>query len=237
MRSSYVEIPTRDGAMPTFTCAPDESARGGIIVMQEVFGVTSHIESICERLATEGWSACAPAFFHRDGLPVVKYDEPAPGVALMNSLTAGGISTDLEATVDFLNGLGFSDHGIGSVGFCMGGSLSLYFATTHEIGAAATFYGVGIRTGQSGLPPLVDLAPRLRCPWIGFYGADDTRAPQDQVEELRAAAATSSFPSEVIVYENAGHAFHCDARPDRFNSSAASDAWQRMLALFNEHLN
>lgn len=222
--------------MPAYHSAPDVPARGGILVLHEVFGITPHIESVCQRFAGQGWEALAPALFHRDGSPVIGYSEPAAGVTHMNALTVHRISADLDAATSWLNGIGWRGQSVGAIGFCMGGSISLYAATTRRFGAAVTFCGVGLVQAQAGLPPLVELAPAIRCPWLGIYGSLDSRAPAGQVNALRDAAAAAPGPTEVVVYEGAGHAFNCDARPDRYNPAAAASAWQRALRHFDDNL-
>lgn len=230
--AGYVSIRTDDGPMAAYRCTPHGPARGGILVLHEVFGLTTHMESICQRLAGHGWTALAPALFHRNGAPVIGYDNPAPGIAQMNALTPDGILADLDAAASW-----FGDTGqLGVIGFCLGGAIALYAAAVRDFGAAVTFYGVGLLKGQAGLPPLVDLAPQIRCPWLGLYGALDRAAPPDQVAKLAKAISKAPCPTEIVVYENAGHAFHCDARPDRYNPAAAARAWRRALEFFASHL-
>jgi carboxymethylenebutenolidase len=241
----YVSIRTDDRLMPAYLCAPDHPPRGGVVVLHEVFGLTPHMESICQRLAGQGWAALAPALFHRNGAPVIDYSDPAPGIAQMNALTPDGILADLDATTGWFNGVGRSDGAdrfngagpVGVLGFCLGGAIALYAATARDFGAAVTFYGVGLVKGQAGLPPLVDLAPRITCPWLGLYGALDRAAPPDQVAALREAASRAAVRTDVVSYENAGHAFHCDARPDRYHPVAAASAWRRAVDFLDRNLS
>jgi carboxymethylenebutenolidase len=125
---------------------------------------------------------------------------------------------------------------MGIVGFCMGGSVTFYAATLRGVGAAVTFYGGGVVEGRFGLPSLVDQAPGLRAPWLGLYGDLDKGIPPEQVEELRSAVATSPEEAEIVRYPDADHGFNCDDRPAVFNPDAATDAWRRTLAWFEEHL-
>ena len=112
---------------------------------------------------------------------------------------------------------------IGVVGFCMGGTVALITAVERG-GAAVTFYGGGVTEGRFGFPPLVDLAPRLRAPWLGLYGDLDQGISVDQVEALRAAAATAATKIEVVRYADAGHGFHCDQRASFHAASRATVA-------------
>jgi len=154
----------------------------------------------------------------------------------MGALTAGGITTDLDGAFDHLAAAGFDDAHCGIVGFCMGGSVTLYAGTIRRLGAAVTFYGGGVGQGRFGLPGLAELAPSLSTPWLGLYGDADQGIPVAEVESLRAAAATASVDTEVVLYPDADHGFHCDGRPAVFNADAAADGWQRTLAWFDAHV-
>jgi len=233
--AAEITIPTDDGPMPTFEAAPAGEPRGAVVVIQEAFGVTGHIRNIATRLSEAGWLAVAPALFHRQGSPVLGYDELDKVMPVMGELSAGGIATDLAATFDRLESTGFAPHRTGIVGFCMGGTVSFYAGTLRPIGAAVTFYGGGVGQGRFGLPPLVELAPSLRVPWLGLYGDKDKGIPVEDVEALREAAARAPVETEVVRYPDAEHGFNCNDRP-AFNPTAAKHAWHRTLDWFDRHL-
>jgi carboxymethylenebutenolidase len=233
---AQITIATADGPMPAFEASPAGEAKGGIVVVQEAFGVTSHIEDIARRLADAGWQAVAPAFFHRQGSPVLAYDDFAAVMPIMKELTAEGITADVTAALDHLEAAGFTPSRTGVVGFCMGGSVTFYAATLRPLGAAVTFYGGGVTEGRFGLPSLVELAPKLQTPWLGLYGDIDQGIPVADVEQLRTATAASGVPAEVVRFPDADHGFNCNDRPAVFNSSAAADAWARTLAWFDQYL-
>lgn len=235
MTTDEIAIPTDDGPMPAFESSPDGEPRGAVVVVQEAFGVTGHIEDIARRLSEVGWLAVAPALFHRQGAPVLGYDEFDRVMPIMGQLSAGGIATDLAATFDHLESAGLAPHRTGIVGFCMGGTVSFYAGTLRPIGAAVTFYGGGVAQGRFGLPPLIELAPSLRVPWLGLYGDRDASIPVEDVEALRDAAARAAVETEVVRYADAEHGFNCDARPS-FNPTAAKHAWHRTLDWFDRHL-
>lgn len=234
--SSQITIETIDGPMPAYTASPTGSARGGILVVQEAFGVTAHIEGVADRLADDGWHAIAPAFFHRQGSPVIAYDDFDSVMPVMGKLSAEGLAVDAAAAFDHLEEAGFAPARIGVVGFCMGGSVTFFAATSRPVGAAVTFYGGGVREGRFGLPSLVDLAPTLQTPWLGLYGDLDKGIPTEDVEQLRLAVEAAPVPTEIVRYADADHGFNCNDRPSVFNPSAAADAWQRTLAWFDSHM-
>jgi carboxymethylenebutenolidase len=218
-------------AAPLFSAAPDGPTRGGVVVIQEAFGITSHLEDVCRRLAAEGWLAVAPHLFHRSGDPVISYGDYPAAKEHIGKLKAEEITEDVDDALAFLVAAGVPVGQTAIVGFCMGGVVSLARATIHPLAAAATYYGSGITTGRFGFPPLAEIAPSLRAPWIGFFGDDDAGIPLDQVEILREAAEKAPVLTEVVHYPNAGHGFNCDDR-DAYAPEAAADAWRRMLAWF-----
>ena len=156
-----IEIPSTDGPMPAFSATPEGAPLGAVIVIQEAFGLTEHIGAVTEQLASAGFRAIAPALFHRAGAPVIAYDDLEAIRPVMATLTAEGIASDLDAAVSFLGAEGYEQGSIGVVGFCMGGSVALFAATSTAIGAAVTYYGGGLTTGRFGFPPLVELSSEM----------------------------------------------------------------------------
>jgi len=230
-------IETADGPMDAHQSVPSKPALGAVIVVQEAFGVTSHIEHVTALFADAGWHAVAPAFFHRQGSPVFDYSDIASVMPIMGQLTAEGLKTDLTATCEHLQKLGFQRGRAGVVGYCMGGTVSYFAATTGLVGAAVTYYGGGILKGRFGLPSLVELVPSLQAPWLGLFGDLDKHIPSDEVEQLKKAAESASVATEVVRYPDADHGFNCDDRPSVYNAAASADAWKRTLAWFEKHLS
>jgi carboxymethylenebutenolidase len=228
-------LPGPDGPVPADEVIPDGPARGAVIVLQEAFGVNDHIVDVCRRFAAVGYRAVAPHLFHRDDVFALPYDIE---VALphMANLTADGIRADLTTVREHLVTQGLSLSLTGLVGFCMGGSIACAIAAEDAYGAAVTFYGSGMHKGRFGFRPLVELAPRLRSPWLGLYGDLDPGIPVDQVEDLRSAAATAHVPTAIVRYAEAGHGFHCDAQPTKYHEASAQDAWGRTLDWFARYL-
>src|ERR1700756_211591 len=134
MQTSQLGLSTSGGPMPTYEAKPDGDAKGGIVVVQEAFGVTSHIEEVAERLAAAGWHAVAPALFHREGAPVFEYDDLASVMPAMKGVSAAGISADLDAAFAHLHDAGWPAGRQGIVGFCMGGSVTFDAAVDRAIG-------------------------------------------------------------------------------------------------------
>ena len=232
----FIEIATPDGPMRTASAVPAGEAKGAIVVIQEAFGLTEHICELTDRLAAVGYRAIAPALFHRAEKQQFAYDDFDSVLPAIQGLDADEIRADLDIALALLATEGFDKAATGVVGFCMGGSLALFSATRPGVGAAVSFYGGGVIEGRFGIPPLVDLAPSIRCPWLGLYGDLDQSIPIEQVEALRAAASSARATSKIVRYSDAGHGFHCNDRPDHFNAEAAADAWNSMVAFFDENL-
>jgi carboxymethylenebutenolidase len=216
---------------------PSGTAKGGVLVVQEAFGVNDHIEDVCGRFADAGWLAIAPHLFHRTGDAKLGYEESdRPEVSTqMGALTDEGILEDVDTALAAFADAGIPAAKVGVVGWCMGGSVALVVTARRDVGAGVTFYGGGVSTGRFGFPPLVEEAPRLRAPWLGLFGDLDASIPVEDVEALRAAAASSGQETEIVRYPDAGHGFHCDERAD-FRPDCARDAWERTLAWFDAHL-
>src|SRR5438445_12134809 len=149
---------------------PDGPAKGGIVVIQEAFGVNDHIEDVAGRFAAEGWLAVAPHLFHRTGDPALGYGDLSVVMPHMQALTADGVLADVDAALDHLDHQGIPRQRTGVVGFCMGGTVTLLTSARRDVVAAVTFYGGGVTEGRFGFGPLVEEASKLRAPWLGLYG-------------------------------------------------------------------
>jgi carboxymethylenebutenolidase len=220
---------------PLSVHAPMTAPKGGVVVVQEAFGVNDHVEDICRRLADEGWLAVAPHLFYRTGDPKLGYVDMAPVMEHMGQVKADEVLIDIDAALAHLADAGIPMSKTGVVGFCMGGTVAFQVAAQRDVGAAITFYGGGVREGRFGFPSMLEAAPTLRAPWLGLFGDLDRGIPVDDVEALRTAVLADGKPSEVVRYAEAEHGFNCDARAS-YHPGSAADAWQRTLAWFDRYL-
>jgi carboxymethylenebutenolidase len=233
--ATTVILETPDGEMALYDAEPASEPRGAVVVLQEAFGVNDHIEDVTRRLAAAGYRSVAPHLFHRTGDPVLDYGNLEKILPHFQALSEGGLVSDLEATLGHLASAGFGRRQIGTVGFCMGGTVSFLAAARMALGASVTFYGGGVAEGRFGMPSLVELAPTLQTPWLGLYGDLDLGIPVEQVESLRESLKSATVATETVRYPEAGHGFHCDAR-DSYHEASAFDAWRRTLSWLEEHL-
>ncbi len=218
-----IELKAADGhALDAYRAPPAGARKGGVVVVQEIFGVNAHVRSVCDRFAAEGYEALAPALFDRIQRGVeLTYDEAGvnEGRELAAAIGWDQPTRDIEAAAQALD----PDGRAAVVGYCWGASWVWVAACRLEIACAACYYGRHI-------PELLDEKPR--CPVILHFGAEDASIPMEAVEAIR--AAHRAIP--IYVYEGAGHGFNCDKRPD-FRPDAAALARERTLALFAEHLD
>ena len=236
MLTGTTDIETDDGPMPLYEARPEEP-RGAIVVIQEVFGVTDHIEDVTRRFADEGFHAVAPHLFHRTDSPKLGYTDFNAVMPHMQAIDDPTVMMDVDATIGYLQTQGWGAPQIGLVGFCFGGRISFLVATERPLGAAVGFYGGGIVTGRfPQFPPLLERATDMKTPWLGLFGSDDESIPLADVERLRTELGHIPLEHDVVVYEGAGHGFHCDARPAHYNADAATEAWGAALDWFNQHL-
>ncbi len=234
--TSTSTLATVDGAMELYEAEPDGEARGAIVVIQEAFGVNDHIQDVTRRFAAAGYHAVAPALFHRAGGGSAAYDDFAQVMTLFADVSDDGVLVDIDASLEHLRTVGFTDANIGVVGFCFGGRVAFLVAARRALGAAVTFYGGGIaEQGALPFPPLIEEAGALRTPWLGLFGDLDTHIPVEGVEELRAEVRAAKVDTQIIRYPDAEHAFNCDARAG-YHQESALDGWQRTLDWFAGHL-
>jgi carboxymethylenebutenolidase len=206
-------------------------------VIQDARGITPYLRAVCARLADEGWLAVAPHLYHRQGFAeTTRAGNWASAATDMLVLDGIEISADVDSARGYLATSGVDVRNTAIIGFCMGGTVALATAARAPLAAAVSFYGGAVSTPYwKGVAPLVELAPALRGPWLGLYGEQDALITPAEISALRAAAATSAGPTELISYPGAGHAFHSDDRPAVYRPEAAADAWARMLAFLNRH--
>jgi len=196
-----------------------------VVVIQEWWGLVPHIRNVADRFATEGFVALAPDLYH--GKSTSSPDEAGK---LMMSLRIDEAEKDLRGAAHFLltHPNTASGH-VGTVGFCMGGALSLFAACKNpEVGACVVFYG-----GHPNVKP--DLAA-LKAPVLGLYAERDTFVTPASARALEKTLKDLGKRIEIQIYPDADHAFFNDERPQVYNEAAARDAWHRTIDFFRAEL-
>lgn len=235
--TEQITLQTADGPMPVFTASPEgRPPRGGVVVLQDVFGVTDYLEGVCRDLAEDGWCAVAPHLFHRDGAPVVPWARFEEARAYSAALTSGGILRDVDACLAHLLDVEIPTASVGVVGFCMGGTLAYFVGSRRGVAAAVSFYGHLGPTAWTGVPATLDAFNDLQAPWLGIFGDLDAMIPVEDVERLRTLLLECRMPTEVVRYPHADHAFHRAATPERYHGPSAENAWARTLDWFGAYV-
>jgi carboxymethylenebutenolidase len=197
----------------------------GVVVIQEWWGLVPHIEHVADRLAAEGFVALAPDLYHGQSTT-----SPDQAGKLMMSLRIDEAARDLAAAIDHLAALPeVTARKVGTIGFCMGGALSLFAACRNpEVGAAVVFYG-----GHPNVKP--DLAS-LEAPVLGIFAGKDTFVTPQVVAELDKKLTELGKPHTFHSYAGSAHAFFNDERPEVYDPAAANDAWAKTIAFFRREL-
>lgn len=244
MKTEEIKIKVGKDDMDAFLALPDvKGAHAPVIVFEEIFGLNKFVREMCERLAREGYVAIAPDVHHRawPAGTVIPYGEDGmkKGMAVIPKLTTDGITADVNATLAFLKTRSEVRHDkLGVIGFCIGGHMAYFAAATQPVNATASFYGGGIAAfSPGGGAPTVTRSKDIKGRIVCFFGGKDPMIPNEQVETIKKALADGKVKHEVVVYDDASHAFMCDA-PERhsYNEKAAKDAWARVTKLFKEEL-
>ena len=228
MKSKSITINALDGhKLGGYLVRPEGAPKAGIIVLQEIFGVTGHIRRVTDGFAEQGYLALAPALFDRleSGIEL-EYSDFETGLKLMQKLKLDDVVQDLNATVASLRrelaetpGAGSK---VGAVGYCWGGSIADLAACRADINAAVSYYGRATVGWLNEKP---------RCPVLYHFGALDPLIPPELVEQI-----TAGRPGQKVhIYADAGHGFNCNDRHE-FHAPSAELALQRTLEFFSHHL-
>jgi carboxymethylenebutenolidase len=251
--------------MRLYSARPDDTTNyPSLIVIHEAFGLEEHIQDLTRRFAAEGYVAVAPDLFSVDqfgrtvapeeikevfgirrSLPAERRNDPAALDEALNTLPAeraarlreviawsarrdiAALVSSLEKVVAWTRERTDTTDAVGVVGFCFGGGMVLRLAFAGApISAAAPFYGQN--------PPL-EQASAVRCPLLLMYGRKDPFI-MPGVPALLDAIQRANLTYEVHIYEEAGHAFLNDTRPEMYHAPSAHDAWNQTRRFFARHL-
>jgi carboxymethylenebutenolidase len=235
--ATTVTLVSGDLSIPAYLAQPPGTGPWpGVVVIQEVFGVNAHIQSVCQRLAGAGYLAIAPHIYHRQVANfAVGYTEAdlALGRRYKLGTQAEELLQDMQAAIAYLySAAGARFGGVGCLGFCFGGHVAYLAATLPQVKATASFYGAGITTTTpGGGPPTLGRTGDIGGTLYGFFGEQDPLIPLAEVDQIEAALVQHQVPHRLFRYPGAGHGFFCDQR-DSYQPEAANHAWQQVLALF-----
>jgi carboxymethylenebutenolidase len=220
--SQYETLMARDGhTFSTYIAKPAAKARGGVVVVQEIFGLSPHICRVTDSYAQLGYLAVAPALFDRVGRGLVLGQSPAEiqqGVGYRRQIPTAKAVLDIAAAAAVCRHAGK----VAVIGFCWGGRLAWAAAAEVPLGAAVCYYGGGIPEELPKIP---------QCPTLLHFGERDTSIPPSDVERIKEA-----YPAGVYYWYAAGHGFNNDDRPEHFDAAASALARERTVAFLTQHI-
>jgi carboxymethylenebutenolidase len=215
---NMITLKAKDGhELDAYVAEPKGKRKGGVVVVQEIFGVTDHIKRVADQYAAEGYKAVAPAMFDRiePGI-TLPYSEVQQGIAYMRELKWPNTLADLDAAANAVRGAGSAS----VVGFCWGGTVAHVAASELDLDAAVSYYGGGVAR-------MLDKTPA--CPIMYHFGDQDGSIPMADIEKIEQRYPDATFH----VYKGAGHGFNCDER-DSYSAKDARAAFERSIAFLRE---
>jgi carboxymethylenebutenolidase len=212
-----VKLTAADGfSFEAFRATPTQGVQGGLVILQEIFGITDQLKGVVRAYARDGYDTIIPGLYDRVAPgTVVPFSEPDRGRDLAYGLPLDQAMLDIAAAADCVRG----PHGVSILGFCWGGGVIIRAAAELNLRGAIAFYGTRLAT-------YLDRKPK--CPLLFHFGKTDPNSTPEIIEQVRQA-----FPAaETYVYE-AGHAFANDVRP-AYVEAAAKLARSRTLEFLNK---
>ena len=227
----YIKIKTEEAKeFSGFLCLPPGGRGPGLLLIQEIFGVNSHIRDVADLYAQDGFVVLAPDLFWRSEKDFeAGYDKEGftKGLALAGKMNIDQVIDDLSDTVGVLRALPSVTGKVGVIGYCLGGHIAYRLAARGKVDAAVYYYGGGIEKS-------LDEAKNINCPMIMHFAEKDTYIPATALEKIKTALANKK---NVTIYEYAGvdHGFNCDQR-SAYDRKAAMLAYSRSSAFFHKYL-
>jgi carboxymethylenebutenolidase len=213
-----IRLKAKDGhELDAYFAEPNGKPKGGLVIVQEIFGVTNHIKRIADQYAARGYEVVAPAMFDRVERNVtLDYSEIEKGREYMRKLEWPNTLADVQAAANEVRDTG----SVSVVGYCWGGTVAHVAASDLALDAAVSYYG-------GGVAKMLDKKPL--CPIMYHFGDRDASIPLPDIEKIKAA----NPKSPVHVYSGAGHGFNCDERAS-YSADDAESAFERSLDFLHE---
>jgi carboxymethylenebutenolidase len=220
-----ITFPANGGTCPGYLAkATSDAVKGvGVIVLQEWWGLNDQIKDVADRFAARGYHALAPDLYRG-----VVTTEPDEAGKMLMALNVEQAAKDMRGAIAYLREM--TGKPVGTIGFCMGGALSLYAACDNPdgVGACVDFYG-----GHPAFTPNVEA---LQAPVLGIFAEKDGFVNAQFVQALDAQMNAAGKEHEFITYPGTDHAFFNDERPQVYDADASADAWKRSLEHFAKNL-
>jgi carboxymethylenebutenolidase len=221
-----VQFPTTAGTAPGYLAVPSSEHGPATVVMQEWWGLDDHVRSICDRLARDGFYALAPDLYRGETTT-----QPSEAEQKMMAMSMDQAEQDMCGAAQYLLAQpGVQGEKVGSVGFCLGGGLSIWAAATcPEVKAAVSYYYVM----PHGKPDFRGITG----PVLGHFGTADAFVSVDAAEALEAELSDAGVDVDFQYYDGAGHAFFNDTnRMGTYDAEQAERSWGRTVDFLREAL-
>ena len=216
---TMIRLKAKDGhELDAYVAEPQGEAKGGVVIVQEVFGVTNHIKRVADQYAAQGYKAVAPALFDRIQRDLtLEYSQVQKGLEYMQQLQWPNTLADVDAAANEARSAGSA----AVIGYCWGGTVAHVAASELDLDAAVSYYG-------GGVAKMLDKKPR--CPILYHFGDHDSSIPLPDIEKIKQANPTSPL----FIYAGAQHGFNCDERAS-YSPKDAKVAFERSIKFLNEH--
>ena len=214
-----IQLVSKDNhELDAYISSPQNEEKGSIIIIQEIFGITNHIEYVCQSFANEGYKAIAPALFDRfEKNIVLDYSQIEEGKSFKERLDITHAMNDIDAAISIC------DNPVAIVGYCFGGMLTHIAASKLNVSCAVSYYGGLIAENH------LDQSPN--CPIMYHFGEQDIAIPMENVDLIE-----EHYPEAIIhTYPDAGHGFNCEMRND-YHQPSAELAFERSINFLEENI-
>jgi carboxymethylenebutenolidase len=237
--AGMASVAVQAGNMPVYFARPANVANPPVIlVAMEIFGLHEWVKDITRRVGHLGAFAVAPNYYFRyetNGVDLTKIDDIQKLFPIVNTKTDTELFADLDATVAWAKSQGGDTSRLGIMGFCRGGRTVWHYSTHNpNLRAGVAFYGSLVDKTDAAPKSSIELAPEVKEPVLGLYGAEDTGIKVEQVNQMEAALKADGKTAEFHIYPGAPHGFVADYRPS-YRKEAAEDAWIKMTAWFKKY--
>lgn len=223
MAGQMVSFSSNGGTAEGYLAKPASGKGPGVIVIQEWWGLNDNIKGIADRFAAEGYLALAPDLYHGNVTA-----EPDEAGKMMMAMKMDEAAKDMAGAYDYLQKHVACTGKVGSVGFCLGGGLSLYISTLRPVDATVIYYGA--------LPGVQPDLSKVAGPVLGHYAQNDGWASPEAAAALERQLKDLGKSVEFHQYAGTEHAFFNDTRPEVYNAAASKQTWERTIAFYKKHL-
>jgi carboxymethylenebutenolidase len=217
MSEQMIKVTAVDGhTFDAFRATPDGESKGGVVVLQEIFGMTEQLKNVTRYWCEQGYDAILPAMYDRIAPnSIISFDDMEGAQCMMKQFDPDGVVADITAAAAAVE----SGKGVSVIGFCWGGGAAARMAGILDLKGAVSYYGTALANNAAG---------GAKCATLFHFGESDQHSPPDVIEGVKANVPDA----ESYIYD-AGHAFANDARPDFYVEAASMEARARTLAFLD----